>query len=110
MLLCSCGAPNTYGDKGRESLSESAVPSDTEQRRTAPPSLSQEKAGPSATMETGLEYGRISGCCIVEPWDERLCSTALLFISRTEDVYKRQTILYHENLIIQDQFVFVINN
>lgn len=85
MLLCSCGAPNTYGDKGRESLSESAVPSDTEQRRTAPPSLSQEKAGPSATMETGLEYGRISGCCIVEPWDERLCSTALLFISRTDN-------------------------
>lgn len=84
MLLCSCGARNIYGDKGGDALYESAVPADSQQRRTATPPLSQESSGPFAAMETGLEYGRVSGCCIVEPGDERLSSTALLFISRTD--------------------------
>ncbi len=80
MLLCSCGARNIYGDKGGDFPYEPSVPNNTEQGQATPLPTPKENAEPSATVD-GPEYGRISGCCIIEPWDERLSSTALLFIS-----------------------------
>lgn len=84
MLLCSCCAHN--GDKGGDFPHGTAVPSNTEQRQAIVLPTPKEKAEPSATAEAEAEaepeYGRVSGCCIIEPWDERLSSTALLFISR----------------------------